>query len=37
MAFEQVSLYGLVLVSKRKVAYGKIDPQVGQQLLVMEG
>ena len=37
MAFEQVSLYGLVLVSKRKVAYGKIDPQVCQQLLVMEG
>ncbi|MDC9720261.1 MAG: ATP-dependent RNA helicase HrpA [Gammaproteobacteria bacterium] len=37
MAFEQVSLYGLVLASKRKVAYGKIDPQVCQQLLVMEG
>ena len=37
MAFEQVSLYGLVLASKRKVAYGKIDPNVCQQLLVMEG
>ena len=37
MAFEQVSLYGLVLASKRKVAYGKIDPQVCQQLLIMEG
>ena len=37
MAFEQVSLYGLVLSSKRKVAYGKIDPDVCQQLLVMEG
>ena len=37
MAFEQVSLYGLVLASKRKVAYGKIDPDVCQQLLVMEG
>ena len=37
MAFEQVSLYGLVLASKRKVAYGKIDPHVCQQLLVMEG
>ena len=37
MAFEQVSLYGLVLASKRKVAYGKIDPEVCQQLLVMEG
>ena len=37
MAFEQVSLYGLVLASQRKVAYGKIDPEVCQQLLVMEG
>ena len=37
MAFEQVSLYGLVLVSKRKVAYGKIDPQVSQDILVMDG
>ena len=37
MAFEQVSLYGLVLASKRKVGYGKIDPEVCQQLLVMEG
>lgn len=37
MAFEQVSLYGLVLASKRKVAYGKIDPEVCQQLLIMDG
>ncbi|WP_443639965.1 ATP-dependent RNA helicase HrpA [Candidatus Njordibacter sp. Uisw_039] len=37
MAFEQVSLYGLVLASKRRVGYGKIDPEVCQQLLVMEG
>ena len=28
---------GLVLVSKRKVAYGKIDPQVSQDILVMDG
>ena len=37
MAFEQVSLYGLVLASQRKVAYGKIDPEVCQQLMIMEG
>ncbi|TLU66427.1 ATP-dependent RNA helicase HrpA [Thalassotalea litorea] len=27
MAFEQVSLYGLVIVAKRKVNYSKVDPQ----------
>ncbi|WP_394176082.1 ATP-dependent RNA helicase HrpA [Thalassotalea litorea] len=27
MAYEQVSLYGLVIVAKRKVNYSKIDPQ----------
>ena len=37
MAFEQVSLYGLVLANQRKVAYGKIDPHTCQQLLIMQG
>ncbi len=37
MAMEQVSLYGLVLASQRKVPYGKIDADVSQQLLIMEG
>lgn len=37
MAMEQVSLYGLVLASQRRVPYGKIDPQVCQELLIMEG
>lgn len=37
MAMEQVSLYGLVLASQRRVPYGKIDPQVSQEILVMEG
>ncbi len=37
MAMEQVSLYGLVLARQRRVPYGKIDPQVCQELLIMEG
>ncbi len=37
MAMEQVSLYGLVLASQRKMPYGKIDADVCQQLLIMEG
>ncbi|MDP6190167.1 MAG: DUF3418 domain-containing protein, partial [Gammaproteobacteria bacterium] len=37
IALEQVSLYGLILASQRKIAYGKIDPDVSQQLLIMEG
>ena len=37
MAKQQVSLYGLILANQRKVPYGKIDPEVCQQLLIMDG
>ncbi|MBN4059919.1 DUF3418 domain-containing protein, partial [bacterium AH-315-I11] len=34
MAFEKVSLYGLTLVEKRKVAFSKIDPVVSRELFI---
>ena len=37
LAMEQVSLYGLILVSQRRVGYSSIDADVCQQLLIMEG
>ncbi|MDN3653107.1 ATP-dependent RNA helicase HrpA [Thalassotalea ponticola] len=37
MAYEQVSLYGLVVVPKRKVAFAKIDPQTSRELMILEG
>ena len=36
MAYEQVSLYGLVIVPKRAVGYGKIDAQVSHELFIRE-
>jgi ATP-dependent helicase HrpA len=34
MAFERVTLYGLPLVVRRRVGYGKIDPQVARELFI---
>lgn len=35
-AFERVTLYGLTLVAKRKVSYGKIDPQTSREIFIRE-
>jgi ATP-dependent helicase HrpA len=37
MAYEQVSLYGLVIESKRRVAYAKLDPKVSREIFIMSG
>ena len=34
VAYEQVALYGLVIVPRRKVSYGRIDPDAAQQIFV---
>ncbi len=36
-AFAQISLYGLVVVPRRAVSYGKIDPVLCRELLIREG
>ena len=36
VAFEQVSLYGVIIVGKRPVLYSKIDEAVSQQIFVRE-
>ena len=34
VAYENVSLHGLVLVARRKVSYGRIDPQRARQIFI---
>jgi len=34
MADEQVSLFGLIIVGKRKVHYGQIDPEVSREIFI---
>ncbi len=34
VAYEQVSLYGVVLVARRKVGYGRIDPVLSRELFI---
>ncbi|MEH3131289.1 MAG: ATP-dependent RNA helicase HrpA [Mycolicibacterium neoaurum] len=34
MAFERVTLYGLPLVPRRSVGYGRIDPEVSRELFI---
>ena len=34
MAYEQVNLFGLPIVTKRKVNYGRIDPEVSRELFI---
>ncbi|GAB2879418.1 ATP-dependent RNA helicase HrpA [Microbulbifer echini] len=36
MAFEKVSLYGLVLVEKRRIPYGKLDPKVAREVFIRQ-
>ena len=36
-AFEAVTLYGLRLVDKRRVAYSRIDPAVARQVFIRDG
>lgn len=36
MAYEQVTLFGLVIIPKRRIAYGKIEPQVSHELFIRE-
>ncbi|WP_425928568.1 ATP-dependent RNA helicase HrpA [Pseudomonas sp. NyZ201] len=37
VAFEQVTLYGLIVVGRRPVHYGPIDPQASRELFIREG
>jgi ATP-dependent helicase HrpA len=37
VAFEQISLYGLIVVGRRPVHYGPIDPVVSRELFIREG
>ena len=36
MAWEQVSMYGLVIVEKRRVRYETIDPVESRRIFIME-
>ncbi|WP_422467377.1 ATP-dependent RNA helicase HrpA [Endozoicomonas sp. ALC013] len=36
VAFEQVTLYGLIIVGRRRVNYGPIDPVVARELFIRE-
>ncbi|UVE18894.1 ATP-dependent RNA helicase HrpA [Pseudomonas sp. LS44] len=37
VAFEQVTLYGLIVVGRRPVHYGPVDPTVARELFIREG
>jgi ATP-dependent helicase HrpA len=37
VAFEQVTLYGLIVVGRRPVHYGPIDPPAARELFIREG
>ncbi|RMH86836.1 ATP-dependent RNA helicase HrpA [Pseudomonas sp. AOB-7] len=37
VAFEQVTLYGMIVVARRPVHYGPIDPMVSRELFIREG
>ncbi|MDZ7619982.1 MAG: DUF3418 domain-containing protein, partial [Patescibacteria group bacterium] len=37
MAFEQVTLSGLIIVPRRRVAFGPVDPRTARELLIREG
>ncbi|SEA34548.1 ATP-dependent RNA helicase HrpA [Microbulbifer marinus] len=36
MAFEKISLYGLVLVEKRRIHYGKLDPATAREVFIRQ-
>ncbi|WP_434458247.1 ATP-dependent RNA helicase HrpA [Stutzerimonas urumqiensis] len=37
VAFEQVTLYGMIIVGRRPVHYGPIEPALSRELLIREG
>ncbi|MEA9979151.1 MULTISPECIES: ATP-dependent RNA helicase HrpA [unclassified Pseudomonas] len=37
VAFEQITLFGLIVVARRPVHYGPIDPAVSRELFIREG
>ena len=37
VAFEQVTLYGMIVVARRPVHFGPIDPSVARELFIREG
>ena len=37
VAYEQVTLYGMIIVGRRPVHYGPIDPQVSREMFIREG
>lgn len=37
VAFEQVTLYGMIIVGRRPVHYGPIDPPVAREMFIREG
>lgn len=37
VAYEQVTLYGLIIVARRPIHYGPIDPVVSRELFIREG
>lgn len=37
VAYEQITLYGLIVVGRRAVHYGPIDPPVARELFIREG
>ncbi|TWI55665.1 ATP-dependent helicase HrpA [Pseudomonas duriflava] len=37
IAYEQITLYGLIIVARRPVHYGPIDPVVSRELFIREG
>ncbi|MEX2962913.1 ATP-dependent RNA helicase HrpA [Microbulbifer sp. TYP-18] len=36
MAFEKISLYGLVLAEKRRIHYGKLDPDTAREVFIRQ-
>jgi len=36
-AYQRVTLYGLVVVSRRRVAFGPVDPQAAREIFIREG
>lgn len=37
LAYEKVQLYGLTLLDKKQVAFGKLDPQMSHEIFLREG
>ncbi len=37
LGYEKVLLYGLALVEKRKVNYGRVDPRIAREIFIREG